>query len=304
MQTSIKLPMDMQINGAAEALMARVVLYYTGYYGKTDLVGLVTKANALNYLQDVITNGGFGLVENYADLWPAAAQYEAILAGKKLTDATYAGETNKEIVFSIKYTYFSDYNGNTEGNHWMIMNGPRKQSIPKYGYGYGWGACTVLPSLYASWDANDKRRDASIMAIAEENCTYTGMDDEKEYTGYYTKKYTPLCDETGEHTTVALGGVNFMIGQYQDYFSIRYADVLLMASELGNELGDANALGYFNQVHTRAGLDEVASIDKNAIFEERKFEFAFEGLRYWDLLRYESSLQYAADKVSFQFRQC
>ena len=37
-------------------------------------------------------------------------------------------------------------------------------------------------------------------------------------------------------------------GQYQDYFSIRYADVLLMAAELGS----GNAQNYFDQVRQRA----------------------------------------------------
>ena len=52
---------------AAEALLARVYLYYTGYYGKTDLAG-ITKTNALSYAEDVITNGGFGLIDNFANL--------------------------------------------------------------------------------------------------------------------------------------------------------------------------------------------------------------------------------------------
>jgi hypothetical protein len=51
------------------------------------------------------------------------------------------------------------------------------------------------------------------------------------------------------------------------------------------ELGSPNALDYFNQVHTRAGLDAVSSISQSDIMTERKLEFAFEGIRYWDLLR-------------------
>jgi len=29
------------------------------------------------------------------------------------------------------------------------------------------------------------------------------------------------------------------------------------------------------------------------------YELAFEGIRYWDLLRYDNSLQYAASKIAF-----
>src|SRR5690606_629470 len=44
---------------AAESLMGRVFLYYTGYYKQTDLVGMVDKSTVLGYLEDVINNGGF-----------------------------------------------------------------------------------------------------------------------------------------------------------------------------------------------------------------------------------------------------
>jgi starch-binding outer membrane protein, SusD/RagB family len=279
---------------SAEALLARVFLYYTGYYGKDDLVGLVTRSQALDFLEEVISDGGFDLVDNYADLWPAAATYAAAKAGRPIADNTYAGETNKEVIFAIKYTYTSDYNGNTDGNGWLVMNGLRGTNWPKSGYGSGWGACTVLPSVYSSWDPADKRRDASIMAIAEEGIVFDNAD-QKEHTGYMTKKYIPTCDKDGNSIAVNLGGVNFMIGQFQDYFSIRYADVLLMAAELGS----GNALTYVNQVRRRAGVSDLAAVDKDVIYEERRLEFAFEGIRYWDLLRYDHTLSYAAGKVAF-----
>ena len=279
---------------AAESMMARVFLYYTGYYGKPDLVGMVSKAEVLAYLEEVISDGGFGLVENFSDLWPAASTYTAAKAGQPIADNTYAGETNKEVVFAIKYTYTSDYNGNTDGNGWLVMNGLRGTNSPKYGYGSGWGACTVLPGVYTGWDANDKRRNASVMAIAEETISFDNAD-QKEHTGYMTKKYVPTCDKDGNSIAVDQGGVNFMIGQFQDYFSIRYADVLLMAAELGSP----NALTYVNQVRTRAGVSVLAAVDKDVIYEERRLELAFEGIRYWDLLRYDNTLSYAAGKVAF-----
>lgn len=279
---------------AAESLLARVFLFYTGYYGKSDLVGLVSKDEALAYLEDVIANSGHDLVSNYADLWPAASTYESAQNGLPITTTTYAGETNKEVIFSIKYTYTSDYNGNTDGNHWLVMNGLRKMAWKNSGYGSGWGACTVIPSFYKTWSSTDKRKASSIMAIKEEGINFTQIKDMKEYTGYFTKKYIPLCDENGNSTAEMLGGVSFMISQYQDFFVMRYADVLLMAAELGSP----NALGYVNQIRTRAGLEAAPSVDKDVIYQERKYEFAFEGIRYWDLLRYDNSLQYASDKLS------
>lgn len=254
---------------AVESLMGRVYLYYTGYYNKTDLAGVVSKQQALAYLEDVIGNGGFGLVERFADLWPAASLNN------------YVGEDNKETIFAIKYTYTSDYNGNTDGNHWLVMNGIRAQSI--YPYGMGWGGSTINAKLWNAYDANDSRRKATIISIADEGLAFTNSKDQREYTGYYLKKYTPLVDEAGNSLAVKMGGTNFMIGQFQDYVSIRYADVLLMAAELGSP----NAQKYFDDVRKRAFGTAFAQIPVNQanIMNERRLEFAGEGIRYWDLLR-------------------
>ena len=253
---------------AAEALTARVYLYYTGYYGKPDLAGVVSKAEALGYLEDVINNGGFSLVENFAHLWPAS-----------LTD--YAGEDNKETIFAIKYTYTSDWNGNVDGSGWIVMNGIRVQSI--YPYGLGWGGSTVNSKLWNAYDANDTRRNASIISIADENLAFENKKDQREYTGYYWKKYTPMADSAGKSLAEKMGGVSFMISQYEDYVSIRYSDVLLMAAELGSP----NAQKYFDDVRKRALGANFAQtpVNHSNIIKERRLEFAGEGIRYWDLLR-------------------
>ena len=254
---------------AAEALLGRVYLYYTGYYNKADLVGAVTKAQALAYLEDVIANGGFGLVSNFATLWPAASP----------TD--YVGEDNKETISSIKYTYTSDWNGNVDGNHWLVMFGLRSQAIAPYGL--GWGGGTVNPKLWNAYGANDTRRNASIISIVDENLDFKKKDDQREYTGYYMKKYTPMADGSGTSLAEKMGGVSFMISQFQDFVSIRYADVLLMAAELGSP----NAQTYFDDVRKRAlGTNFVQiPVTQADIMNERRLEFAGEGIRYWDLLR-------------------
>jgi hypothetical protein len=254
---------------AAEALIGRVFLYYTGYYGKPDLVGLVSKAEALNALEDVISNGGFGLIDNFANLWPAAS----------LTN--YVGENNKETVFSIRYTYTSDWNGNVDGNHWMVMMGIRVQAI--YPYGLGWGAATVNPKLWNAYGANDTRRNATIISIDGESLDFKNKKDQREYTGYYQKKYAPMADAAGVSLAEKMGGVSFMISQFQDFVSIRFADVLLMAAELGSP----NAQKYFDDVRKRAfGANFVQTpVNQANIMNERRFEFAGEGIRYWDLLR-------------------
>jgi hypothetical protein len=253
---------------AAKSLLGRVFLFYTGYYGKTDLAGVVTKAQALGHLEDVITSSGHGLVDDFSTLWPAAS-------GVK-----YAGENNKETVFSIKYTYTSDYNGNTDGNAWMVMFGMREFS--SFPYGHGWGV-TVNSKLWDTYNANDTRRGATVIGIDEENIHFDKINSQREYTGYYNKKYSPMINQAGIELPIAMGSAFWDISQFQDYTVIRYADVLLMAAELGS----GNAQAYFDQVRQRAYKASFASLPVNQvnIMKERYLEFALEGIRYYDLLR-------------------
>lgn len=253
---------------AAKSLLGRVYLYYTGYYGKADLAGVVTKAQALGHLENVIANSGHGLLADFSTLWPAASVDK------------YAGENNKENVFAIKYTFTSDYNGNTDGNHWLVMFGMREFS--SYPYGRGWGV-TVNSKLWDTYNANDTRRVATVIGIEEENIDFDKIGSQREYTGYYNKKYTPMVDKDGKDLPLTMGSQFWDISQFQDYVVLRYADVLLMAAELGS----GNAQAYFDEVRKRAYKENFTTLPVTAenILKERHLEFALEGVRYWDLLR-------------------
>ena len=259
---------------AAEALLARVYLFYTGYYGKDDLG--VTKAEVLAGLEEVISSNEFGLISDFKALWPAAS-YVANKKDNTLDKSGYAGKGNKEVVFAQKFNSTQDYNGNLDGNRWLVMMGMRNTNFSPYGK--GWGACTVNPTLVSAYATGDKRKSASVIDLAGESIeSIFDMKDQREYTGYSVKKYTPTALPDGTSDTG--GSKDFQISQDQDFIVIRYADVLLMAAELGS----ANAQSYLDQVRTRAGLSSVSATKEN-ILKERRFEFAFEGLRYWDLLR-------------------
>jgi len=262
---------------AAKALLARVYLFYTGYEnGKYD-PQVVTKTEALQGLEEVISSGEYDLVPEFKNLWPAASSTP--IEGQLAFNSTYAGNGNIETVLAQKFNNTQDYDGNVDGNRWLVMMGLRNTDWPPYGR--GWGACTVHPKMWNAFEADDTRREASIIHIANEGIEEEfDLNDQREYTGLTVKKYTPMSFYDGTSASKADGSGDFQISQHQDFVVIRYADVLLMAAELGS----TNAQEYYDAVRARAGVAS-RSVNKENLMQERFLEFAFEGQRYWDLLR-------------------
>lgn len=294
---------------AAEAMLARVYLFYDGVYNNNQrgtMPGGLSAQQALDGLEDVISSGEYDLVEQYRNLWPASAKCSSYV-GYWLGDVSggtnnskYAGDGNKETVLAMKFNYTGDYNGNNAGNRSIVMLGLRTGSTITVPYGQGWGGGTVISKSWNAYPTGDTRQSSSIINLAQEGITSLDaykkvVTDQREYTGFAIKKYTPLSktDKDGKltHYYQEVQAGDFQISQPQDYVLMRYADVLLMAAELGS----SHAQDYFNRVHKRAyiqddgTLNEVAyhqlTATKANIMNERKLEFLGEGLRYWDLLR-------------------
>jgi hypothetical protein len=90
-----------------------------------------------------------------------------------------------------------------------------------------------------------------------------------------------------------------------DWIVLRYADVLLLyveailgAGNMNISTTDSRAIDAYNQVRRRAGLEEVASVSKQELLNERRVEFAFENQRLYDLIRFGD-----ADRVLTKFSQ-
>lgn len=293
---------------AAKAMLARVYLYYTGYYGKDTEA--VTKDYVIKGLEDIVNGGNYGLVQTsenngFARLWRAAVATDKG-DGQGLDYHDWVGigckdDAVNEYLFTMKFNYTQDYNGVTTGNRWLVMVGLRGISdacaVP---YGKGWGACTVNPDSWNVFEAGDARQAATIIDIAGEGRQAMFGDvelaDQREYTGYNLKKYIPLSYNVGGQAVPEVqaestweGGHDFQISQYQDFIVMRYADVLLMLSELKQDAS------YMNQVRQRAGLGDTTYSTDN-LFAERHREFMGEGLRYWDLLR--QGVEVAASEIA------
>lgn len=298
---------------AAEAILARAYLYYTGYYGTepgfTDqagvTTGVVTKAEALAAVEDVIASGNYQLLDSYKDFWPASSLVANTTSGGwDEAASTYAGDANSEAVLSMNFTPMASYStdGAADGNQWQVMMGMRSplSVVPYY---CGWGACTVIPSFINTiYGSNDVRRTAGVIDIVGEGLISddnykASYNDWREYTGYTVKKYSPIAFyqlENGElvvkNANMSTGAGDMQINNCQPYNIVRYADVLLMAAELGSP----KASDYMHQIRYRAGLPDIPVTQAN-IMAERARELAFEGVRYWDLLR--QGVEVMADAV-------
>lgn len=75
-----------------------------------------------------------------------------------------------------------------------------------------------------------------------------------------------------------------------DYVVFRYGEVLLNYAEAAYELGNTgDALTQINAIRTRAGIENLTSIDQEQVRHERRIELAYEGHRYWDLRRWRTA---------------
>jgi starch-binding outer membrane protein, SusD/RagB family len=262
---------------AAEAMIGRVYLFYRGYYNDSE-INSFTELTARACINDVIQNGNFSLVSEFASLWRVPTYSEL---GNDTSIAAYAGEINPEVVWSIRYSEVNGYAFG--GNRFARMIGPRFTNIDPYGQ--GWGAITVLPSLWNAYDPPDKRRTATILSWDDEGVVYDwATNGQAQYTGYNSKKYeTASVDGTPEPQP------DWQLDAFEDYMVIRYADVLLMGAEFHLLNGEVpNALSLINSVRERAFGDashNYTTVTLDDIFAERKLELASEGIRYFDILR-------------------
>jgi len=260
---------------AAEAMFARIYLFYRGYYNDAT-AGKYSETDALNYIEDLITTSGHDLVDQFASLWRVPC-YSELGGGSSIDD--YAGEINPEVVWSIRYTSTRGYGA----NRWQRMIGPRNTNIQPYGL--GWGAMTILPTFWNSFEDGDTRKTATVLSWDDEGLTYDYITQaQAQYTGYSPKKY-----EIAFINGMTEPQPDWQQDSFEDFMVVRFADVLLMGAEL-NLLGgnSGNALTYFNRVRQRAfgNTDHnLGSITIDDIFAERKLELACEGVRYWDILR-------------------
>jgi hypothetical protein len=327
---------------AAEAYMARVFLFYTGRYAKTELPGEtpVSKADVIKWIDDCVNNSGHSLVSDQRNLWgytnsatednTANYRYQYVVDN----NLKWVGNSSVETVFANKHNLKSNWTYTWWTNTFAQFCSPSADNYSKaesYPFGTGWGAGPVSPAMVDEWKAwsakqtytdgykEDPRLTGSIWSykamdpnnagtvlfdrrLANDEPAYTVSYRYFEQTGYFQKKYininsyynksfTPfgkqLYPDISNQTSQSLLNI-------ADLIRMRFADVLLMQSEL-----EENATG-LNKVRARSHLAPVA-YSLEAIKEERRWELAFECLRWWDLLRWSGpSLEEAGAALNKQ----
>ena len=294
---------------AAQAMMARVWLFYTGFYGKTSLPlaagGEVAKSDVTSWLMECRTASGHALVGDFHELWPytnslTIGDYPYIqdymtTTGKTLKFAADNGARSPETVFALKFNNFADWDiRRGYGNMYQLFFALRGlQDVDKtFPFAGGWGQGNSIPKgMVDEWLADEKddiRLWASVLDINKELPNYQkGQWDFVLESNYWGKKYNGITAKdpkdgkaTNDYSVLMYGNQNNnQLSHADDLIFIRYADVLLMLSEL---TGDAT---YMNEVRKRVDLDPVTYSLEN-LQKERRHELAFEGLRWNDMRRW------------------
>ena len=128
----------------------------------------------------------------------------------------------------------------------------------------GYKNIAVLPNVYNSYESGDVRKDLIVQGIVR-----SGQN------AYFLN---------GKFSDVN-GNSNIKV--------IRYEEVLLNAAEAEIQAGSSvNALNYYNKIRQARGLAAASSVTLDLIKKERTLELIGEGLRYWDLLRWNSTIPY------------
>ena len=223
------------------------------------------------------------------------------------------GNGNTEELFQIQFMNASSWSiGGTYCNprmysnylscFWGLRNGASNDNGKRdktYPFNQGWGQGTPSCNIWNDWTAaetagnyTDLRKKATLINLEDKDevASYTYEKDDCEESGYAVKKYADVnldanaadndswWSQCPGYSSSSLD--NKQQGDhFEDYYLMRYSDVLLMLTEL---TGEAQ---YMNQVQKRAGVPQTA-YSLTAVQNERRWEFALEGLRFNDMRRW------------------
>lgn len=271
----------------------------------------LTKEQVATYIDDCVNNSGYSLVPDFRNLWAytnrCTVEDFEYTKGQGLKWVEDDNAINPESMFAIKFNKLASWSttigyANGYALHFGVRGG---QDYSKtFPFGQGWGAGPVAPNLVNDWNTaepSDTRRDATIYKTSDmPDYTKGGWADFVQETDYYAMKWSPItCKNTdltqfpdaGDYLATfenlmygasnwVQGANNMQLNNIHDLVLIRFADVLLMQSELKSDVTG------INRVRERAGLDPIGSYSLEALQNERRWELALEGVRWNDIRRW------------------
>ncbi len=239
--------------GAAKALLARVYLYQEEF------------DSAAIFAEEVINSQQYGLENSFENAFRQETEF------------------GMESVFEVGG--IGAQGGITAGNNdYSIGQGVR--GTPNRGI----GANRPSMDLINSFEEGDPRMQATVIFVGEELDGIEILGDPQ----------TPDTTANGQPETynqkIWTPGTTPFSNTEHNRRLIRYAEVLLIAAEALNQTGNsAQALIYLNQIRERARegntdiLKDITETNpdvlEDIILNERRYELALEGHRYWDLVR-------------------
>lgn len=277
---------------SAEGLLAK--LYVTMGQNLSDAKSAEYFGKAKELAEDVILNSGASLMANYADLFKIE------------------NNNNSESLFAFQFLEGNYGIGNSRQANWA-----RSSQITGNSECWGGGKCASY-DFVQDIENGDLRRKAIMMTKDD---LYPEL--RKSSGGYLYKIVNRDPDDPNKVLEGAAPVLNnikkYVVGSADDtngkvstgqatainqYF-LRLADVYLIYAEaaLGASAStsDATAVGYFNALRTRADLPAKSSITFLDILKERRVEFGFESLFWFDVKRYyyrdpQAALAYLNDQ--------
>lgn len=235
--------------GSAQGLLGRVYLFTKDWQKAADVYSEIIKSGTYSLMPDYETNF-----------------------------LNEGGDNLPESLFEVQYTANS---GNT-GNGFQRHGWCRPRDVAEISWG-GNGFAEPTESLAKEFEPGDLRRPATVMVegdlVWDNNGGLTTVyhSSWSPYSGYNAKKYIYGPEAIHEEC-------------YANFKIIRYSDVLLGYAEavLNGASGNAGISGLqaFNMVRERAGLPGISALSLDALIHERRVEFALEGLRFYDVVRW------------------
>lgn len=282
--------------------------------------GRVTKGSANGLLAKVyLTQQKWALAMAAANTVMMSGQYNLNTTFDKIFREE--GENSSESVFEVQATATITSNGNELGVQYAQIQGIR--GAGQWDLGWGWNSPST--DLVAAYEANDPRKNRTILFMSENPVSPPGPTIFRQSIYGETLPIanppngTPpnLRYNNKVYTNPAVrSSVNSRFGYWMNIRTLRYADVVLMYAEAANEVGGAAnivaARNAVNSVRARARIGapagtllDITSNDQATLREdirkERRLELAMEHDRFYDIVRWgiAQDVMQAVGKVNF-----